>query len=282
MNTSVYRFSGFIVDATRRTLTADGRTVELTAKAFDTLLYLVENRGVTVLKGDLMDAVWQDVAVEENNLTQQISALRRLLGERPNEHRFIVTVPGKGYCFVAQLDETAKPDRSWHQYTDADARRGYAVAVAYVLVVASSFFFSGHQKVERTQSLAVLNFSTSTSGDEFIGTGITDTLRARLGSVDDLAVNPMSANGQDDVVATGRDLGVETVITGSVQRDHEHIRVAVQLVDVAAGRIVWGRTFDQDRANVFALQDKIAAEIARALDVNIGHLRTGPSSMFRT
>lgn len=274
MNTRVYRFSDFIVDGTRRTLTANGRPIELTAKAFETLLYLVENRGTTVRKDQIMNAVWPDVAVEENNLTQQISALRRHLGERPNDHRFIVTVPGKGYCFVAPLETVDKNIRWWQRYTDAGSRRGYALALAYVLLVVFSVLFTEHRKADRPQSLAVLNFSTSVSGDKSIGTGITDTLRARLGSVEDLAVTPDSLDGRDDIIAAGRGLGVEAVVTGSVQRDRDRIRVAVQLVDVERGRIVWGKTFDGDGPNVFDLQDKIAQDLAKALGVDIARIST--------
>ena len=94
---AVYEFNGFRVDALRRQLFRDGVPVPLTSKSFDTLLFLIRNSGSTVTKTELMNAVWSDSAVEENNLTQQISALRRALGERPRDHRFIVTVPGRGY-----------------------------------------------------------------------------------------------------------------------------------------------------------------------------------------
>jgi pimeloyl-ACP methyl ester carboxylesterase/DNA-binding winged helix-turn-helix (wHTH) protein len=76
----------------------------LTAKVFDTLLYLVEHRGELIDKATLMKAIWPHVVVEENNLNQNISALRRTLGESATEHRFIVTVPGRGYRFVADVN----------------------------------------------------------------------------------------------------------------------------------------------------------------------------------
>src|SRR6187549_2589522 len=106
----VYEFNGFRVDAVRRQLLRDGVAVPLTSKSFDTLLFLIRNSGSTVTKTELMNAVWSDSAVEENNLTQQISALRRALGERPRDHRFIVTVPGRGYSFVADLDSRSTGD----------------------------------------------------------------------------------------------------------------------------------------------------------------------------
>lgn len=97
-----YGFGDFEVNVERRLLLRDGEVVPLKAKTFDLLLALVENRGTIVSKRDLMDMVWEDQFVEENNLTVHVAALRKALGETKNDHRFIVTVPGKGYRFVAE------------------------------------------------------------------------------------------------------------------------------------------------------------------------------------
>jgi Transcriptional regulatory protein, C terminal len=87
-------FEGFSLDPRRRLLFgANGTPIPLAGRAFDTLLYLVEHAGELVDKQTLMKAVWPIVIVDENNLSQTISALRRVLGEIPGEHRFIVTMP---------------------------------------------------------------------------------------------------------------------------------------------------------------------------------------------
>ena len=100
----VLAFGDFYVDAVKRLLlTVDGKSVPLMPKAFDTLLYLVERSGKVVSKDELMLAIWADRVVEENNLTQNISTLRRVLGEKHGENRFIATVPGHGYKFVAEV-----------------------------------------------------------------------------------------------------------------------------------------------------------------------------------
>lgn len=100
----VYEFGGFRVDPRRRVLTgADGAPIALKPKVFDTLLYFVEHAGEALDKGTLLAGIWPDVVVEENNLNKAVSELRRVLGETPDEHRFIVTVPGRGYRFVAHV-----------------------------------------------------------------------------------------------------------------------------------------------------------------------------------
>src|SRR6266436_3860742 len=101
----VYAFAGFKLDARRRLLLSatDGQAVPLPTTAFDALLYLVEHAGELVEKSALMRAVWPHVTVEENSLSQSISVLRRALGEVPSEHRFVVTVQGRGFRFIAEV-----------------------------------------------------------------------------------------------------------------------------------------------------------------------------------
>jgi TolB-like protein/DNA-binding winged helix-turn-helix (wHTH) protein len=99
----IYEFGPFRVDALRRLLLREGNQVRLPAKAFEILLVLLEGKGRLVEKDELMRRVWPDAVVEENNLTVNISALRRSLTESPGEHRYVVTVPGRGYQFVADV-----------------------------------------------------------------------------------------------------------------------------------------------------------------------------------
>src|SRR5258707_2325340 len=108
---TVYEFGDFILEGGRRRLLRRGSddALALTGKAFDTLLYLVEHRGEPLDKDTLLRVIWPGVIVEENSLTQGISMLRQVLGEAPGENRYIVTVPRKGYRFVAEVIEPARP-----------------------------------------------------------------------------------------------------------------------------------------------------------------------------
>ena len=102
-----YEFAEFRLLAAQRRLTlrADGRIIDLTPKAFDALLYLVRHAGELVDKTTLLQDIWPNVVVEENSLSQVISTLRRALGADGGERRFIVTLPGRGYQFVAPVVE---------------------------------------------------------------------------------------------------------------------------------------------------------------------------------
>lgn len=98
-----YEFGEFRLDATKRLLLREGGIVPLMPKCFDVLLLLVSRHGQIVSKDELMSRVWPDTIVEENNLNVNVSLLRKTLGEKPNDHQFIVTVPGSGYQFVAEV-----------------------------------------------------------------------------------------------------------------------------------------------------------------------------------
>src|SRR5262245_5311920 len=105
-----YEFGRFRVDPIKRRLTNDGEPLRLTPKAFDTLLILVQASNRTIEKDDLMRLVWPDAVVEENNLNQNISTLRRVLGDSRDESRYIATIPGLGYRFVAEVNEVSFAD----------------------------------------------------------------------------------------------------------------------------------------------------------------------------
>src|SRR5882762_5582858 len=97
----LYEFGPFVLDTAQHLLSREGSPVSLTPKTYDMLLVLVENSGRMLTKDELMKALWPNSFVEESNLTQQISMIRRALGE----HRYIVTVPGRGYRFAAEVKE---------------------------------------------------------------------------------------------------------------------------------------------------------------------------------
>src|SRR5204862_5526912 len=99
-------FGTFQLDTAKRFLRRlDGTPVPLTPRVFDTLLYMLEHHADVLDKERIMEAVWPDSIVEENNLAQAISKLRQIFGETPASHDYIVTVPGRGYRFVAEVNK---------------------------------------------------------------------------------------------------------------------------------------------------------------------------------
>jgi TolB-like protein/DNA-binding winged helix-turn-helix (wHTH) protein/tetratricopeptide (TPR) repeat protein len=164
---NVYEFGNFRLDTAKRLLRRlDGTTVPLTPRVFETLLYMVEHHDTVLDKERLMEAVWPDSIVEENNLSQNISTLRRIFGETPGSHNYIVTVPGRGYRFVAKVSDrtdngaaTVKADQasnptSLENRTEAATAKGrqglpgktagrLVLAVLGVIVLAAAFLARG-------------------------------------------------------------------------------------------------------------------------------------------
>src|SRR5437868_5442990 len=103
----LYEFGPFRLDPIKRLLWREGTIVALKPKAFETLLVLVENRGRVLEKDELMQRLWPDTIVEENSLNKYVSVLRRVLGESASDHKYIVTVHGQGYSFVADVRQLA-------------------------------------------------------------------------------------------------------------------------------------------------------------------------------
>ncbi|HEX6719185.1 MAG TPA: winged helix-turn-helix domain-containing protein [Pyrinomonadaceae bacterium] len=99
----MFQFDEFQLNAGARVLLRAGQALSLTPRVFDTLFYLVKHHGRVIAKDELMREIWRDAVVEENNLNQNISTLRRLLGETRGDNRFMVTVPGHGYRFAADV-----------------------------------------------------------------------------------------------------------------------------------------------------------------------------------
>lgn len=100
----IISFAEFELDAAHRRLRREGKTLPLNAKAFDLLVFLADNAGRVVTKDEILDAVWENQFVEEANLKVPMSALRKVLGEQKDDHRFLVTIPGKGYKFIADIE----------------------------------------------------------------------------------------------------------------------------------------------------------------------------------
>src|ERR1700691_5540728 len=116
----LYEFGPFRADGVRRLLLRDGEAVPLTSKAFDTLQVLIVNHGRVLEKDELLKSIWPNSFVEEANLAQNVSALRKALGETPGEHRYIATVPGRGYRFVGSVRPPAQTELVLERHTEVD------------------------------------------------------------------------------------------------------------------------------------------------------------------
>jgi eukaryotic-like serine/threonine-protein kinase len=129
----LYAFGPFVLDPARRRLVRDDEPIPLTPKAFDTLVILIERRDQVMSKDDLLKLLWPDIVVEESNLSQQISHLRKALDDEASEPRYIATLPKRGYRFVAAV--TQKDSAAGKRLVPLRVDRPRFVLAALVLVV---------------------------------------------------------------------------------------------------------------------------------------------------
>jgi serine/threonine-protein kinase len=251
----VYGFGDFRLEPGRRLLIGvDGKPVSLSPKAHDTLAYLVEHAGAVVEKDELLQAVWPHTAVEENNLTQNISLLRRALGDGRGEHRYIATVPGRGYQFVAGVQSAV---------SDSSPNGSDSVI-----------------------SIAVLPFvNVNDSSDcEYFGDGLTEELTdafSRLARVRVVArTSAFSFKGKRaDVREIARQLGASLVLEGSVRRSGDRLRISVRLIDALDGYQMWSESYDREIENhdAFAVQDDITPSVVDALKLKLPGAEKSPA-----
>ncbi len=298
-----YQFGRFCLNPAERTLLREGESVALTPKVFEILLALVENGGQLVEKDNLMKRVWPDTFVEEGNLTQNISLLRKALGETPNGPQFIETVPRRGYRFVAAVSKdtngrngSAKPDAGASPGSQSKAapaeissatqllhrlpnRTLVITGCAILLTLVSIVFFIGHSKaVDRSSidSIAVLPFidDASDSDAEYLNDKIAETIINSLSKLPKLRVVPRSVvagyRGREiDPRKVGQELNVRAVLTGRVRRHGDTISIQADLIDVDNVAQLWGQHYDHSLADALLVQDDISRDIFENLRLKL-------------
>ena len=299
-----YEFGEFRVDIRQRALLvrADGRSLPIHSRAFDLLQFFLEHPGELLDKSALLKAVWPNVVVEENNLNQHISALRRVLGERPEEHRFIVTIPGRGYRFVAPVRPTgetsgtagaslapesaARPSpRAWW-WTLPAAAILLAAGVAWYLehfmsrptLPAATPVTSIEVVPIRKPRLAVLPFENLSPdpNNAFFADGlheeILSTIAQRVSGVEVISRTTMMGyrtNPPKPLAVVARELQATHLIEGSVRREGNRIRLTLQLIDARTDGHIWSANYDRTLADTLNLETQVAQEVAAQLPIEL-------------
>ena len=250
-----HAFGRFVLRRRERALLRDGVPVTLGSRAVDVLVALVEADGALMTKGALLDRVWPGVAVEENNLQVQISALRRALA--PQGRDWIATVPGRGYRFTGPV--TVVSDKEADPTPVAATRSPEAAQAAPLSVLVLPFAERGGD-----------------AAGHWFADGLTDSLTTDLarglplgGAVVAQANADTYRDHPTDVREIGRAQGVRYVVEGSVLLAEERVRVNAQLIAADTGTHLWAERFDTPRRDVLQAQDRIAGRLARAIRLHM-------------
>jgi TolB-like protein/Tfp pilus assembly protein PilF len=244
-----YEFADFRIEAEKRLLFCSGNPVPLSSKAFDALLLLVTRDGQVLKKEELMAAIWPDTVVEENNLNQIISTLRRTLGEPRGANRFIATVPGKGYRFAAQVHpgKLAAPE--------------------------------DHLRHIRVGVLPFDNLGSDPER-EYLSDGLTEETIAMIGQIDP---DHFSVIGRTSVMSykrttktladIGRELDASYLIESSLRSEGDRLRITCKLIRVRDQLQIWSESYDREPGSLLALQRELALAIAEQVRVRLSPAR---------
>jgi adenylate cyclase len=232
------RFESFTLDLGRLALYGPSGQKDLRRKSFEVLRYLVEHAGRVIAKQELMKAVWPDVIVGDESLTQCVSEVRRALGD--DDQRIIKTVPRRGYLLDVSISPTRDPQ---------------------------TFMPSSTPEPPDRPSIAVLPFTDlSGEGQEYFADGMVEDLTTELSRFSELFVIARNSSFQYrgkavDIQQVARDLGVRYILEGSVRKAGERIRISAQLIDGATGAHLWAERYDRHVQGIFDIQDEITTSI---------------------
>lgn len=296
-----YEFGPFRIDVAERLLMRNDEVVPLTPRVFDTLLVLVENPGHILTKGELMNSVWAETVVEEANLTKNISTLRKALGESANGKDYIETIPWRGYRFSEDVREigNGSADLVIEEHTRSSivieeqtnelptSSRNTRVLFktvaifAFVAVVAGVVFWIASRDRQASSTPAITSIAVlpleNLSGDpsqEYFADGMTELLINNMARVRALRViskaSVMRYKGTTKPIGEiARELNVDAIVTGAVQRTEQRVRITAQLIHAATDTHIWARDYERDLTDVLKLQGEVSRDIAEGVRIQV-------------
>lgn len=289
----IYRFDDFTVDPRMWRLTSGGQEIHLEPVVLKLLIYLIANRDRLVTRDELMDTVWGDTLISESALSKAVARLRKALGDDPASPRYLETVHSQGFRFIAEVEETASPQRpglSPRKARIAAVRRALYVGGAVIVLLALLFVFwarAPQEPVLRTagiRSLAVLPLSNLTGNPEqdYYADGIQDILINELSHIQDLRVTSRQSSKRyrDSQLPANHiagELGVDALVEGSLLRAGSDIELTIQLIDGRSDEHLWAERYARRTPYVFDL----AADVARAIgsEINPGAETPAPEKL---
>ena len=296
---SCYVFGEFRLDPRSRVLFRAGEMVALYPKAIDVLIFLVESQGHVATKEELLERVWPDTFVEESTLTRSISVLRKALGDTPEGHAYILTVPKRGYRFVAPIHEEQADGASRSSSPAKPIRESpppaispsitrmrrlewiAAAALALLLVSAGYLYWARYRSrpaIAPRIMIAVLPVQNLTGNveREFISDGLTEGIIAQLGRINPERLGVIARtsamtykHSTKTVRQIGSELRVEYVVESSLRQSGERLRITTQLVRVKDQTHLWSQDYDRTVRDLVSLQDDFAHAIASGIRMKL-------------
>jgi TolB-like protein/DNA-binding winged helix-turn-helix (wHTH) protein/Tfp pilus assembly protein PilF len=294
----IFEFGSFRLNPAERLLLRDQASVHLPPKAFDALLVLVENRGHLLEKDELLRKVWPDTFVEESNLAQHISLLRKALQDGEDGPRYIETVPRRGYRFIAEVRElggiatdtkvSSGPTPSSPSGVPENIRPRYrfstlTYAIAGLALLLLVFILtlpvwkrrrsSGPAPIQSLAVLPLQNLSADPA-QEYFADGMTEALITDLAKIHGLKVISRTSimrykDSHERLPQIAQELGVDGIVEGAVLRSGDRVRITAQLVRAATDQHLWAESYERNMRDLVTLQDEVASNVAAQIRIEI-------------
>jgi len=283
-----FKVGPWLVEPGLNTVSRNGSNVHLEPKVMEVLVCLARHAGETVPKDQLMREVWSDTFVTDDVLIRAVSELRRIFEDDAREPSFIQTIPKRGYRLIAPVKRIEKqttplsssPLVGTEPSGPIRKRRALAVALVtvalIVLTVGARSLWFGKSTSTQIRSIAVLPLE-NLSGDpnqEYLSDGMTDVLITDLAQMGSLKVISRTSSMQykqtkKSLPEIARELNVDGIIEGTVQRSGERVRITAQLFYAPSDKHLWANSYERDLKDVFALERDVSSDIARQVHVRL-------------
>jgi len=289
---------GFELDTAAYELRRSGHVVKLERLPMEILRFLIEQRGQVVTREEIADRIWgKNVHVDtDNSINGAIRKIRRVLRDDPDSPRFIQTIMGRGYRFIAAVDTSApepSPDPLLPAISDEpesiplaevskSGLRRWSVLLAaavFLIAVAAAGFLRFSPRVRPASGrlmLAVLPFEnlTGDAAQDYFSDGMTEEMISQLGNLDAAHLGVIARtsvmhykHSPEPLDQIGRELGVQYVLEGSIRRDSDKVRITAQLIQLSDQTHLWARQYDRDLSHLLALQGEIAHEVSEEIQI---------------
>lgn len=290
----------FELDLNLKQLRRYGQVVRLERIPLEILILLVEKHTEIVSREEIVARVWGDGTFldTDNGINGGIRKIRQVLRDNPEEPKYIQTITGKGYRFIAEVQErhSAEPEPVDLQPSDSisTSKRPSWVAIVGValisIIAVSAFFLFGARKeapgpaAQGKYMLAVLPFENLTGdpAQDYFSDGLTEEMISHLGNLDPEHLGIIARtsvmqykNSKDGLDRIGRELGVQYALEGSVRRESGKVRITAQLIQVKDQTHLWARQYDRELNSLLRLEDEIASEVAQEIQITLVNGRGG-------
>ncbi len=276
-----YRLGTIEIDPANFRLSDAGRTLSVEPLVFDLIVYLVENRDRLLTRQELFDQIWAGKVVSDTTLSNHIKSARKALGDDGQRQQVIKTVHGRGYQFVAQIEEVSGQGGAdgtgaiTHPASGSARKRWmvYAAALLLLVITGRTLFFAPGETIESIAVLPLKNLSNDPAQEYFVE-GMQVALIARLSTITDLRVISKTSTTRYEatdksIPKIARELNVDALIEGSVLRDKDKVRITAQLIRGAADEQLWAKSYDRDLVDVLTLIDEISVAIADEIEITV-------------